>query len=219
MQVDWGSEETQKFLKRTYPLTPYRYAKKFFSDRRSIINWRSRHELGNLGGDALNEVLMGGMNNFVVKIEKPGEIFGKDISWIFDFNLYLKEQSAGGGRILVFKGNQKTATNILASLQPQLSQSRTAFDFQQEGKEYFKKKKYEKAKMSFASAICLDSKNAEHHYSMGEIFYKTRNFEQADRHLTRTMEINSNFFGARELFEKIRKKLGKPTELEPKKET
>jgi tetratricopeptide (TPR) repeat protein len=219
LQVDWASEERQKFLKRIYPLTPYHYARKFFSDRRSIINWRSRNELGNMGGDALNEVLMGGMSNFVVKIEKPGEIFGKDIRWIFDFNLYLKDQSAGGGRILVFKGNQKTATNILASLQPQLTQSRTAFDFHEEGKKLFKKKRYEKAKMSFASAICLESKNAEHHYSMGETFYKTRNFEQADRHLTKTMELNSDFFGAQELFEKIRKKLGKSTELKPKNET
>lgn len=82
--------------------------------------------------------------------------------------------------------------------------------------EFFKKKRYEKAKMSFASAICLESKNAEHHYSMGETFYKIRNYEQADRHLTKTMELNSDFFGAQELFEKVRKKLGKSTELKPK---
>ena len=89
----------------------------------------------------------------------------------------------------------------------------------QTGKEFFKKKRYEKAKISFASSICLEPKNPEHHYSMGEVFYKSRNFEQADRHLTRTMELNSDFFGAQELFEKTRKKLGKSTELEPKNET
>jgi len=219
VQVDWASEERQKFLKRIYPLTPYHYARKKFSDRRSIMNWRERNELGIMGGDAINEVLMSGMSNFVVKIEKPGEIFGKDIKWIYDFNLYVKNQSAGGGRILVFKGDQKTATNILASLNPRLDQSKTAFDFHQEGKEFVKKKRYEKAKIAFASSICLEPKNPEYHFSMGEVFYKTRNFEQADRHLTRTMELSSDVFGAQELFEKIRKKLGKPTELESKNKT
>ena len=219
VQLDWGSEETQKFLKRTYPLTPYHHARKHFSDRRSIINWRERNETGQWGGDEIHEVYMGGMKNFVVKVEKYGNVFGKDIRWYFDFNLYLKDQSAGGGKILVFKGDQKTATNILASLQPQLAQSKTAVDFHQEGKAFVKKKKYEKAKMSFASAICLEEKNPEHHFSMGEVFYKIRNFEQADRHLTKTMELNSDLFGARELFEKVRKKLGKSIELESENET
>jgi tetratricopeptide (TPR) repeat protein len=214
VQLDWGSEETQKFLKRIYPLTPYHYARKKFSDQRSIINWRSRNETGQWGGDEIHEVYMGGMKNFVVKVEKYGNAFGKDIRWYFDFNLYLKDQSAGGGKILVFKGDQKTATNILASLQPQLSLPQTAFDFHQKGKEFIKKKRYEKAKMSFASAICLEEKNPEYHFSMGEVYYKIRNFEQADRHFTKTMELNNEFFGARELFEKTRKKLGKSTELE-----
>jgi tetratricopeptide (TPR) repeat protein len=219
VQLDWGSEETQKLLKRTYPLTPYHHARKHFSDRRSIINWRERNEIGQWGGDAIHEVHSGGMKNFVVKVEKYGNAFGKDIRWYFDFNLYLKDQSAGGGRIFVFKGDEKTATNILASLQPRLTQSKTAFDFHREGNKLVKKKNYEKAKMSFASAICLEEKNPEYHFSMGEVFYKTRNFEQADRHLTKTIEINSEFFGARELFEKVRKKLGKSTELESKNET
>jgi tetratricopeptide (TPR) repeat protein len=214
LQLEWGSEDTQKFLKRIHPLTPYHYARKIFSDRRSIIYWRSRDEIGQWGGDAIHEVHMGGMHNFVVKVEKPGEIFGKDIRWYFDFNLYLKDQPAGGGKILVFKGDEKTSTNILASLQPQLAQSKTAFDFHQEGKDFFKKKKYEKAKISFASAVCLEEENPDYHYSMGEAFYQTRNYEQADRHLTKTMELNNEFFGAKKLFEKIRKKLGKSTELE-----
>lgn len=152
------------------------------------------------------------MENFVVKVEKPEEkIFGKNIRWYFDFHLYLKGKAAGGGKILVFKGNEKAATNILASLQPQLAQSKTAFDFHQEGKEFVKKKRYEKAKMSFASAICLDEKNSEYHYSMGEVFSINRNYEQADRHLTKMMELNTEIYGARELFEKTRKKLNKST--------
>lgn len=211
VQLEWGSENTQKFLKRIYPLTPYHYARKIFSDRRSIIYWRSRNQIGQWGGDEIHEVHMSGMKNFVVKVEEPGEVFGKDIRWYFDFNLYLKDKSAGGGKLFVFKGDQKTATNILASLQPQLGRSKLAFDFHQEGKDFLKKKRYEKAKMSFVSAICLEEENPEYHYSMGEVFYKTRNFEQADRHLTKTMELNSEFFGAKELFEKIRKKLSKST--------
>lgn len=211
VQLDWSSENTQKFLKRILPLTPYRYARKKFSDQRSIINWRNRNEIERWGGDEIRQVYMGGMKNFVVKVEKYGNAFGKNIRWYFDFNLYLKNNSAGGGKILVFKGNEKTATNILASLQPQLTQTKTAFDFHQEGKEFVKKKRYENAKMSFASAVCLDEKNPEYHYSMGEVFYKSRNYEQADRHLTKTMELNSEFYGAKVLFEKIRKKLGKST--------
>jgi len=211
VQQEWGSENTQKFLKRIHPLTPYHYARKIFSDRRSIIYWRSRNEIGQWGGDEIHEVHMGGAKNFVVKVKKPGEIFGKAIRWYFDFNLYLKDKSAGGGKILVFKGNQKTATNILASLQPQLAPSKTAFDFHQEGKDFVKKRRYEKAKRSFASAVCLEEENPEYHYSMGEVFYKTRTYEQADRHLTKTMELNNEFFGAKKLFERTRKKLRKST--------
>ena len=214
VQLKWSSEDTQKFLKRTLPLTPYHYARKKFSDQRSIINWRERNEEERWGGDEIHQVHMGGMKNFVVKVEKYGNAFGKDIRWYFDFNLYLKEDSAGGGKILVFKGNENTATNILASLQPQLTQSKTAFDFHQEGKDFVKKKRYEEAKMSFASAVCLEENNSEYHYSMGEVFYKTRNYVQADRHLTKTMELKSEIFGAKELFEKTRKRLGKSTELE-----
>lgn len=212
LQLEWSSEETQKFLKRILLLTPHHYARKRFSDRRSIINWRSRNEMGQWGGDEIQEVHMGGMENFVVKVKKPEEkIFGKNIRWYFDFHLYLKDKSAGGGKILVFKGNEKTAANILASLKPQLSQTKTAFDFHQEGKDFVKKKRYEKAKMSFASAVCLDEKNPDYHFSMGEVFYKTRNYEQADRHLTKMMESGHEIFGAKELFEKTRKKLNKST--------
>jgi hypothetical protein len=214
LQLEWGSENTQKFLKRIYPLTPYHYARKIFSDRRSIIYWRSRNQIGQWGGDEINLIHMGGMQDFVVKVEKPGTVFEKEIRWYFDFNLYLKDQSAGGGKIFVFKGDEKAATNILASLQPQLARSKTAVDFLREGTDFIKKKKYEKAKMSLASAVCLEEKNPEYHYYLGEIFYKTKSYEQADRHLTKTMELNSDFFGARELFEKTRKKLGKPIELE-----
>lgn len=219
LQLEWSSENTQKFLERIYPLSSYHYARKIFSDRRSIIYWKSRNEISQWGGDEIHEVHLGGMNNFVVKVEQPGEIFGKDIRWYFDFNVYLKDQSAGGGKMFVFKGNEKAAKYILASLQPQLTQAKSAFDFHREGKKLVKKKKYEKAKMSFASAICLEPKNPEHHFSMGEVYYKIRDFEQADRHLTKTMELNSDFYGGRELFEKVRKKLGKPIELEIKNET
>ena len=212
VQLEWSSEDTQKFLKRILLLTPQQYARKKFSDRRSIINWRSRNDIGQWGGDEIQQFHIGGMGNFVVKVEKPEEkIFGKNIRWYFDFHLYLKGNAAGGGKILVFKGNEKTATNILASIQPQYSQSKTAFDFHREGKEFVKKKRYEKAKMSFASAICLDEKNAEYHFSMGEAFSKTRHYEQADRHLTKMMELKTEIFGARELFEKVRKKLNKST--------
>ena len=211
VQFDWASEDMQKFLKRTLLLTPYHYARKKFSDQRSVINWRERNEEEHWGGDAIHQVHIGGMESFVVKVEKYGNAFGKNIRWYFDFNLYLKDQSAGGGKILVFKGDQRTATNILASLQPQMTRSKTAFDFHQEGKEFIKKRRYEKAKRSFASAVCLDEENPEYHYSMGEVFYKTRNYEQADRHLTKTMELNNEFLGAKKLFEKTRKKLRKST--------
>jgi tetratricopeptide (TPR) repeat protein len=219
LQQEWGSEDTQKFLKRIYPLSPYHYARKIFSDRESIIYWRSRNEIGQWGGDEIHEVHIGGMYNFVVKVEKPGVIFGKNIRSYFDFNLYLKDQSAGGGKIFLFKGKEKTSTNILASLQPQLAQSKTALDFHREGTRLFKKKKYEEAKRSFASAICVEEDNPEYHFSMGELFYKIKDYEQADRHLTKTMKLKSEYFGGKELFEKIRKKLGKPTELEPEGQT
>jgi hypothetical protein len=212
VQLEWSSEETQKFLKRILLLSPFQYARKKFSDRKSIINWRSRNDIGQWGGDEIHGIHMGGMEGFVVKVKKPeDQMFGKNIRWYFDFHLYLKEQSAGGGKMFVFKGDEETSLNIIASLEPQLTQPKTAFDFHLDGKKFFKKKRYEKAKMSFASALCLEEKNPEYHYSMGEVFYKTRNFEQADRHLTKTMELSDDVFGAKELYEKIRKKLSKST--------
>lgn len=214
LQEEWASENTQKFLKRIYPLTPYQYARKIFSDRRSVIYWRSRNEIGQWGGDEIHEVHLSGLKNFVVKVEKPGEVFGKDIRWYFDFNLFLKEKAAGGGKIFLFKGDPKGVTDILASLEPNLIKSTTAFDFHHEGREFIKKKNYEKAKISIASALCLEEENAEYHYSMGQAFYKTRDYEQADRHLTKMMQVNYEFEGARELFENTRKKLGKSAELE-----
>jgi hypothetical protein len=220
VQLEWSSEETRKFLERILPLTPHQYALKKFADRKSIYNWRSRNEIGEWGGDEIQKVHIGGMESFVVKVEKPKEkIFGKNIRWYFDFHLYLKDQSAGGGKIFVFKGGQKVSTEILASLQPQLAQSKTAFDFHLEGKDFVKNKRYEDAKMSFASSICLDEKNPDYHYSMGEVFYKTRNYGQADRHLTKTMELSTEIYGAKELFEKTRKKLGLSTELKTEDKT
>ena len=213
LQLEWASESTQKFLERIFLLKPYYYARKKFSDRRSIINWKVRSDIGQWGGDAIHEVHMAGMKNFVVEVENYGNTFGKDIRWYFDFNLYLKDESAGGGKIIAFKGNKKASTNILASLEPQLTQVKTAFDFHQEGMERVKQKRYEKAKMSFASALCLEEENPDYHYSMGQVFYKTKNYEQADRHLTKTMELKSESLEAKKLFEKTRKKLGKSTEL------
>lgn len=219
VQQEWASPEIQKFFERIHPLSPYKYARKFFSDRRSVINWRLRNQIGSGGGDEIHEVNMGGLEGFVVKAEKPGEVFGKSIRWYFDFNLYLREISAGGGKLFGFKGSQKTPMNILASLQPRLDQSKTAVDFYQEGQALHKKKKYEKAKMAFASALCLDEINPDYHFSMAEAFYKIRSYEQADRHLVKALEIKEDFPDARKLFEKNRKKLGKPATLESSNET
>ena len=214
VQQEWSSARTQDFLERIHPLTQYTFARKIFSDRRSIINWRVRNKIGVWGGDEIHEMNMQGMKGFVVKVEKQGELFGKPIRWYFDFNFYLREVSAGGGQLLGFKGSQKTPMNILASLQPRLDQSKMAVDFYQEGQALRKKKKYEKAKMAFASALCLDENNPDYHYSMAEAFYKVRSYEQADRHLVKALEVKEDFPDARKLFEKTRKKLGKPATLE-----
>ena len=49
LQLEWSSENTQKFLERILLLSPYHYARKKFSDRRSIIYWKSRNEIGQWG--------------------------------------------------------------------------------------------------------------------------------------------------------------------------
>jgi len=68
--------------------------------------------------------------------------------------------------------------------------------------------------MSFASALCLDEENPDYHYSIGEVFCKTANYEQSDRHLTKRMELKNESLEAKKLFEKTRKKQGKSNELE-----
>jgi len=54
---------------------------------------------------------------------------------------------------------------------------------------------------------------------MAEAFYKVRSYEQADRHLVKALEVKGYFPDARKLFEKIRKKLGKPATLESSEKT
>ncbi len=219
VQQEWSSPKTQKFLERIHPLNPYAYARKIFSDRRSIIHWRLRNKIGVWGGDEIHEINMQGLKGFVVKVEKQGEVFGKPIRWYFDFNLYLKDGAAGGGQLLGFKGSQTTPLNILGSLQPRLDTSKTAADYYQDGLKLRKKKRYEKAKMAFASSLCLDAQNPEAHYATAEAFYKVRSYEQADRHLVKALEVKENFKDAWKLFKKIRKKLGKPATLESSEKT
>jgi len=219
VQKEWSSPKTQKFLERIHLLTPYVYARKIFSDRRSIINWRARNKIGVWGGDAIRDVNMQGMKGFVVNVEKQGEAFGKPIRWYFDFNLYLKDDSAGGGQLLGFKGGQTTPLNILGSLQVRLDRSKTAADYYEDGLKLRKKRRYEKAKMAFASSLCLDVQNPEVHYAMAEALFKVRNYEQADRHLVKALEVKENFPDAFKLFEKTRKKLGKPATLESVEQT
>ena len=219
VQKEWSSPKTQKFLERIHLLTPYVYARKIFSDRRSIINWRARNKIGVWGGDAIRDVNMQGMKGFVVNVEKQGEAFGKPIRWYFDFNLYLKDDSAGGGQLLGFKGGQTTPLNILGSLQVRLDRSKTAADYYEDGLKLRKKRRYEKAKMAFASSLCLDVQNPEVHYAMAEALFKVRNYEQADRHLVKALEVKEHFPDAFKLFEKTRKKLGKPATLESAEQT
>ncbi len=214
VQKEWSSPKTQKFLERIHLLTPYAYARKIFSDRRSIIHWRLRNKIGVWGGDAIHEINMQGMKGFVVKVEKQGEAFGKPIRWYFDFNLYLKDGAAGGGKLFGFKAGQTTPLNILGSLEPRWDTSKTAADYYQDGLKLRKKKRYEKAKMAFASSLCLNAQNPEVHYAMAEAFYKVRSYEQADRHLVKALEVKENFKDAWKLFKKTRKKLGKPATLE-----
>ena len=217
IQKEWSSDKIQKFFNNIHPLTPYNYARKIYSDRRSIANWKSR-EINQGGGDEIHEVHIKGLRSFVVKAENTGEVFGKDIRWYYDFSLYRKDKSAGGGYLFAFKGHERNLINIFASLEPKWDKSKTALDFYEEGKTRVKRKKYEKAKMSFASAVCLEENNPEHHHALGEVFFKTKSYEQADRHLTKAMKLfgelpDSEFDKTRELFEKTRKKLGKSTEL------
>ncbi len=219
MQKVWSSPKTQKFLERIHPLTPYAFARRMFSDRRSVIVWRFRDDIGEMGGDEIHEINMQGMKGFVVKVEKPGELKDKPFRWSFDFNLYLKDDSAGGGRLVGFKGGEKTLLNILGSLQPRLDTSKTAADYYQDGLKLSEKKRYEKAKMVFASSLCLDAQNPEVHYAMADAFYKVRSYEQTDRHLVKALEVKEDFPDARKLFEKTRKKLGKPATLESSEKT
>jgi len=226
VQQEWSSPKTQKFLERIHPLNPYAYARKIFSDRRSIIHWRFRNKIGVWGGDEIHEINMQGMKGFVVKVEKQGEVFGKPIRWYFDFNLYLQDVSAGGGQLFGFKGGQTIPLNILGSLEPRWDTSKTAADYYQDGLKLSKKKRYEKAKMAFASSLCLDAQNPEVHYAMAEAFYKVRSYEQADRHLVKALEVKGDFPDdwkmfekIQKLFEKTRKKLGKPATLESSEKT
>lgn len=217
VQVDWASPNTQKFLERILPLSPYEYARKIYSDRRSIMNWRSRNKIGAYGGDAIHEVNTGGMKSFIVKSENPGRLSGKPIHWYFDYNIFRKDKAAGGGLMFVFSGSERASMNILGSMQASGSDTKTSEEFFIEGNERARNGKYEKAKWSFASAVCVEMKNPSYHYGLGNMYFKTGNFEQADRHLTESLLLvqeGHEFPEAKALFEKTRKKLGKSIELE-----
>ena len=217
VQKEWASEDTQKFLNRILPLSSYSYARKIYSDRRSIMYWRSRNEIGQWGGDEIHEVNIGGMKSFVVKARKPGKLFDNAIKTYFDFNLYAKDKSAGGGQIFLFNGNEANAVHILGSMQSNLNKGKPAEEFFLQGNVQAKKNNFEDAKKSFASAVCKEMKNSSYHFGLGNMYYKTGNFEQADRHLTQSLlllEADQEFPEAKKLLENTRKKLGKPTELQ-----
>ncbi len=209
IQKEWESPEIQKFLERTYPLTPYAYARKFYSDRRSINFWKSRKEFGDWAGSEILEAKMDLMHKFIVKAESPGKMDNRPVAWFYEFHLYEGNRSAGGGKIYIFKGSQKHAKNLVASAKPRVGLPPSGAEYHGIGMDFIKRRNYEEAKMAFASAVCRDQQNPQYHYALGEAFFMAKNYKEAQRHLKFAVEQAEDFFEAKTLLEKTQKKLGK----------
>jgi len=185
---------------------PYRFTKKFFSERYGLIFTILKLISMSKNICRVEEAQINGLNGFIQKCS------GK--TWMSEYYLFQGHQPIGGGIIAIKKDksfNKQQIDEIISSIRLQNKPLKSAQEFFQEGVELFNQRKFEKAKFSFASALCLDWQNPQYHYYLGYAFLKTENLNLAKKHVEIAISLQHDYPEAQKLLDEIksREKNGK----------
>ncbi len=153
---------------------------------------------------------MNDINAFVMK--SNGKYFWRD------YHLFRQNVSLGSSTIMVKKEGEFNKINIdeiISSIKYQEKPLKSAEGFFEEGVTLYNKQEYEKAKLSFASALCLDWENSRYHYYLGSSFFENKNWDSAKQHLEKTISLQPDYLEAQKLLQEIKSKL-KSSEQPPK---
>ncbi len=179
----------------------YRFERKLLSERyglafallRSIASF-----------DQVEEVKMNGLTAFL------GRMHGKGATAATDYSLFLGEEGIGGGTIIGPKEEDTLSEwgveAIIPSIKLQEKPLKSAQEFFDEGMTLLDEGDVEKAKFSFASALCLDWENADYHYHLGRAFADTENWSEARERFERTLSLKPNYAGAQDLLDQVKAK-------------
>jgi len=182
--------------------SPYRFAEKFFSERyaplflifRSIISFN------------MYQTEAAEINDFNCFIEKGM----REKSLRNEIHLF-KEQDIMGTVTIASAKKEKSLTqlqmnDIIASIKLPETPLKSAQEFFQEGVRRYNRQDYEKAKLSFASALCLDWDNSQYHYYLGDCIFKDENWCWAKEHVEEAISLQPDYLEAKSLLEKIKNK-------------
>jgi hypothetical protein len=104
---------------------------------------------------------------------------------ICEYRLYDKNNKGITGSIhfLASKDSLGGINDIISSLELRSDSPKEAEDFFQEGLALIDENQYEEAKFSLVNAICQNWQNPKYNYYLGVAFFKTNNFNEAQRFL------------------------------------
>jgi hypothetical protein len=182
---------------------PYRFTRKLFMERYGLL-FRTT-TLSPFGRThRLEQARIDGVTAFLNRWDKN-----------VDFEFFAGNEGLGEGQ-LVGKDPQfgEHGEAIISSIRVQEEPLKSGQEFFDEGMTLVEDGDLEKAKYSFASALCLDWENADYHYQMGRAFADTENWSEARKRLERTLTLESDYAGAQELLEQAKARESETKESE-----
>jgi tetratricopeptide (TPR) repeat protein len=178
----------------------YRFCRKLFSERYGLVFQLYKSLLFTDGVYRLAEVQSDGLRGFIQKGRR-------EKSWTSEYLIFSKTEPLGLIRV---KGrrdqnslDEKLFDEMVCSVRAQDKPFRSEEEFARDGMTFFDANDLEKAKFSFASALCLDWDNADYHYYLGRAFYKTANSKSAIEHLREAIRLRPDYTEAQELLQEI----------------
>jgi len=176
----------------------YHFAKKLYSERYGMIFTLFR----SLSINNINKVEEAEINNVDGFVEKSD--CGRE------FHLFRNNNLIGSGSIRSCKScgglSQQQMDEIIGSIKYQDKPVKSAQEFFEDGLRFYNGGDIEKAKLSFASALCLDWENSQYHYYLGDCFFQDESWDSAKEHIEKALSLQPDYFEAKTLLEKIKNK-------------
>jgi len=184
---------------------PYQLTQKYFSERYGLIFTIMKVIAFSTGVYRVEEAQINGLRGFVQK--------GSGKTWISEYYLFQEHKPIGGGFIVGRKEegglSQQRIDEIISSIKPQDEVLKSAQEFFREGMILFDRHDFERAKLSFASALCLSWKNSQYHYYLGRAFYETKNWNSAKKHLEQALSLQPDYPEAQKFLTAVEKNVKK----------